>query len=167
MISNDQGTMVVIGDVFLSVWRKPYTLSSLNDVATVVAEHDPVNAGALISLAIYRYDRVRPIDFADAAVRHRMADLSRTCRYKLAINVLDGAGLVNASIRLAMSGLLAALKTPYPIKTVDSIEAGIALTAGAKPDRGTLLTAIAALERKVWPEGTPLLTTRGPFTRQS
>jgi hypothetical protein len=154
VIFNEQGAMAIIGDVFLSMWRRPYTLQALDDVTATLAHTDPLKDGLLYSLAIYRFDRVRPADFADVAVRNRMADLSRNCRFRVAINVLDGRGLVNAGIRLGFSGLLTILTTPYPIKTVDSIDAGLNLTAGARPDRATLTTAIAAMERKVWPERT-------------
>ena len=155
MITSDQGTMIVIGDVFLSVWRRPYTLSALDDISRLVSTHDPKNAGLLTSLALYRFDRIRPADFSDQAVRRRMVELSHNCRYRIAINILDGRGLVNATIRLALSGILTAIKTPYPITTVESIDAGIAAAKDARTDRHTLTTALAALEHKVWPPAAP------------
>jgi hypothetical protein len=96
---------------------------------------------------------VRASDFADVAVRKRMVELSRTCRYRKAINVLDGPGLVSGTIRLAFAGLMTALQMPYPVATVDSIDDGLAaLDAGVTAERAVLMTAFRALERAVWRE---------------
>lgn len=151
MIQNEQGAIAVIGGVMLSAWRRPYQLASLDDLARTVAAHDPQNTGRLVSLSLYRFDRIRVADFADADVRQRMVELSQTCRYRMAINVLDGPGVVSGTIRLAFSGLMTALQMPYPVKTVDSVDAGLDLIdddAGA--DRRMLSTGMEALIRAVW-----------------
>lgn len=149
MIANEQGAIVVVGDVMLSVWRRPYQLESLDDIARTVDEHDPDHMGTVTSLSIFRFDRVRPADFADVATRKRMVELSQTCRFRMAINVLDGRGLVNSTIRLGLAGMMTVLRMPYPVKTVESMESALKLMDHVTPDRETLLSALSALERTV------------------
>ena len=157
MIQNGQGAIAVIGDVMLSAWRRPYQLDSLDDIARTVAAHDPQNTGRLTSVALYRFDRIRFADFADASVRQRMVDLSQSCRYRQAINVLDAPGVVSGTIRLAFSSLMLALQMPYPVKTVDSIDAALVLVGeSATADRNMLSTGMQTLIRAVWREQSPV-----------
>ena len=150
MTVNAQGAIVVVGDVMLSAWRRPYQLESLDDIARTVDAHDPGHSGALISLSVFRFDRIRPADFADLATRKKMVELSQTCRFKMAVNVLDGPGLVNSTIRLGLAGMMTVLRMPYPVTTVSSVDR--ALVALPEPARDTqaLRAALLALEQKIW-----------------
>lgn len=150
MIVNPQGAILVVGDVMLSAWRRPYQLESLDDIARTVDGHDPDHTGALISLSVFRFDRVRPADFADMAIRKKMVELSQTCRFKMAVNVLDGPGLVNSTIRLGLAGMMTVLRMPYPVTTVSSVDNALRALPDGPRDADRLRAALRELEQKVW-----------------
>lgn len=147
MIVSDEGMIAVIGDVMVSLWRRPYSLRSLETIDRTVRSYDPEMSGLLTSVSIYRFERWRAPDFTNASVRARMVELSRQCRFRQAVSVLDGSGLVNGTIRLAFSGIMTALDLPYPVKTVESFDEALQSLEGVKTDPETLRAAFAALER--------------------
>ena len=153
IVVNGQGALVVVGDVLVSAWRRPYQIEAIEDIARIVDAFDPDHRGALSSLSIFRFERVRPADFADVAIRKRMVELSQSCRFKIALNVLDGPGLVNSTIRLGLAGMMSVLRMPYPVQTVGSVDGALQLLPTQTPSqREAVLATIRSLENQVWPK---------------
>lgn len=150
MIVTEHSAAAVEGDVLLSVWRRPYTLEALDGIESLIVGHV---GRRLSSFAVFRFERIHPGDFANPLVRARMIEISKNHPYRRKVNVLDGRGIVNGTIRMAISGVLAVFKPPFPMITVESIDAGLTALNDVEPNRKTLRASLALLELALWPAG--------------
>jgi len=144
----DGSALVEVGTVVVSVHRRPLTLASLDAFDAVTAR---IGQPSWSSLGIYRLERVRPGDFADEAVRDRIVKMGSMEGLRQGVVVLDGPGLTNAAIRLALAGIVMLVPGRRTFDVVGSVDEGIGALGRQTPvDGDAIRAAVATLIERVW-----------------
>lgn len=125
MIVHPEVALQVIDDVILILARRPITPAFLDDLDVAFRAADPLNSGRLALFGVYRMERLRPGDFSDAEVRTRLARGLGAIKLKGSISVLDRPGLATATLRMAMTAVLALVKNSSKMQVFDSVGHGL------------------------------------------
>jgi hypothetical protein len=144
----DGSGLVEVGTTIVSVHRRPLTLASLDAFDAVTAR---INQPAWSSFGVYRLERVRPGDFADEEIRQRLVKMASMPGLQQGIAILDGPGLTNAAIRLALAGIVMLVPGRRSFDVVGSVHEGIATMARRGPiDGDAVRAAVDTLVARVW-----------------
>ena len=147
----DGAGIAAVGDVVVSVHRRSLTAASLDAFDEVSAR---VTSPDYCTFSVYRLERVRRDDFADDTVRKRIVAMGHNPRLRRGIAVLDGAGLANAGVRLALAGVLMLLPGRRSLDSAASIDEGLAaLQSSTKTDPAAIRAVLDQLIATVWAPG--------------
>jgi hypothetical protein len=125
MIVHPEVALQVVDDVILLLARRPITSAFLDDLDVAFREADPLNSGRMALLGVYRMERLRPGDFGDTEVRNRLARGLGAIKLKGSISVLDRPGLATATLRMAMTAVLALVKNAQKMQVHDTVDHGL------------------------------------------